>query len=54
LTEQGPRPNWSIAVSLSMIAAAERAGVVGRRDDSVVADRDAAVLETWRRLRERL
>jgi hypothetical protein len=47
----GPRPEWSIAISLSMIDAARAAGFLSRSSLSIRAAEDAAVRRTWQRLR---
>jgi hypothetical protein len=48
--KEGPRPAWAIAVSLSMISAAEAAGTTGRTDSSRDAE-GAVIQERWARLR---
>jgi len=54
LAADGPRPEWSIALSLSMIAAAERLGVLTERAGELRRGEDEAVRRTWARLRARL
>ena len=53
LRRQAADPRWAIALALSMIAAAERAGHVGTVDPLREAE-DQRVRAVWNRLRERL
>lgn len=52
LRREGPRPEWSIALSLSMIEAA-RSILPSRRPDPAREAEDAAVIRAWDRLRLR-
>jgi len=52
LRREGPKPEWSIAVSLSMIEAATTV-LSSQRRDPVREAEDAAVMRTWDRLRAR-
>ena len=51
---RGADPAWSIAVALSMIDAAERAGRGGPADIELRQAEDERVRATWDRLRARL
>jgi thymidylate kinase len=53
LRQEVPRPEWSLSLALSIIAAAERAGTTGRQADPVREREIAEVRMTWQRLRER-
>jgi thymidylate kinase len=53
LIRQGPKPEWSIPLALSMIAAAEQTH--GRRlADPFREEEDERVRATWARLRQRM
>ena len=50
----GADPSWAIAIALSMIDAADRAGKAPAASDPAREREDGAVRATWARLRERL
>lgn len=54
LRQQGPRPEWSIPVALSLIEAARAAGSGTRVLDPGREAADEAVRKVWERLRVRL
>ncbi|HSF16206.1 MAG TPA: hypothetical protein VLK65_11705 [Vicinamibacteria bacterium] len=47
----GPRPEWSIAISLSLIESARAAGFLSPSALAIRAREDEAVRRTWERLR---
>jgi hypothetical protein len=51
---QGPRPEWSIALALSLFDAARTAASGGSLVDPRRAQQDEAVRHTWHRLRSRV
>jgi hypothetical protein len=50
----GPRPEWSIAISLSLIEAARAAGFLSPSTLALREAEDEAVRRTWDRLRAKL
>ena len=50
-TRDGPRPEWSIAISLSLIESARAAGFLSTSALAIRAADDEPVRQTWERLR---
>jgi hypothetical protein len=49
--KDGPRPDWSIAISLSLIESARAAGFLSTSALAIRAREDEEVRRTWDRLR---